>query len=83
MAFAGSQAVEPVASGHKEQPSFISHIARDKDASFAIISQSNNSIIQNSQYMNASFLMGGMNTSYVKPSTQNTPGSGMPMQSMG
>jgi len=40
----------------KEQASFISYIPRDKDASFAIMSQSNNSIIQNSQYMNASFL---------------------------
>ena len=67
----------PLTSGQKEQASFISHIQRDKDASFAIISQENTSLMHNSQYINASFLMAGANTSFIKSSNQNTPGTGM------
>lgn len=74
--FAGVQSLEAVPDGSKEQASFISHIQRDKDASFAVISQSNTSMIQNSQYMNASFLMGGLNSSSIKPVGQIAPGKG-------
>lgn len=76
VALAGTQGAGPGTAGPKEQASFISHIQRDKDASFAILSQDNTSIIQNSQYMNASFMMGGANTSYIRSS--NIAGAGMP-----
>lgn len=60
----------------KEQASFISYIQKDRDASFAVISQTNNSLIQNSQYLNASFLMGGLNTSQIRTSQP----MGLPLQ---
>ena len=78
--FTGVQSLEAVPDGSKEQASFISNIQRDKDASFAVMSQSNTSMIQNSQYMNASFLMGGLNSSSIKPAGPITPGKGGALQ---